>query len=113
MQGVVEVEFTVQHGIVASATALKKTSPILERAALENVHAWQFLPSTDGVWRTTFTFRLEDGEEEEMTNSRVEAQPPWRMTIIARAPKRPCNDCGSDIVGHPLIKPEARPSPDR
>jgi TonB family protein len=101
VQGVVEVEFNVLDGRVTSARIVRGASPILDRAALENVRTWQFIEGTSGIWKTIYTYKLEDDEVAEATNPRVEAHPPGHMTIIAKPTKPPCNDCGSDIEPRP------------
>jgi hypothetical protein len=105
LQGTVEVQVTVDKGVVVDAEVKRgtvevvpakqdaaggseeKLLPYLSLPSLDNVKSWQFSPEERGTFLVTYVYRIEGTETPLPENPRVEVDLP-RIVVTAR-PIRP------------------------
>jgi hypothetical protein len=101
VSGVVQVQVTVKNGQVTDTDATSG-NPLLASAAVDNIKTWKFGRDVSTTFTTTFIYRLERQETAEPSNPKLELELPKMATITAWPSKRPCHDCGSDILPKPV-----------
>lgn len=80
--GTVQVLVTVKDGKVTN-TEVKSGSPILARAALENIQTWRFYYLVNTTFTTKFVYQLETIKHLDPQNPKVELQLPLLVKITA------------------------------
>jgi TonB family protein len=80
--GTVEVQVTVKDGHVAK-TEVKSGPPVLTQATVENIQAWRFYPLVNATFTTKFIYKLEEKEQLDPQNPKVELQLPLLAKITA------------------------------
>jgi hypothetical protein len=107
VSGVVQVQVTVKNGEVAGTEAISG-NPLLSSAAIDNIKTWKFGKDVSTTFRTTFIYRLEKQETAEPSNPKLELELPKMAKITARPTRRPCHDCGSDMLPRPVTHSEPK-----
>lgn len=112
LTGTVEIQVTVENGVVADATlklgtvqsqvAAEKTRvnenqgrflPYLSLPSLANIKTWQFGPEERGTFIVKYVYRIEGEETSLPENPKVELHLPYLVTVTATPFKPTCSGC--------------------
>ena len=107
VSGVVQVQVTVKNGEV-TGTEATSGNPLLASAAIDSIKTWKFDKDISTTFTTTFIYRLEKQETAEPSNPKLELELPRVAKITAWPSKRPCHDCGSDILPKPVSHSDSK-----
>ena len=104
VSGVVVVRVTVSDGAVTGTQVLKSDAPLLVDNTVKNIRTWQFSPSTNVIFESTFTYNLETEEVSDPENPVVELHLPQAVRVTVHPTKLPCHDCGpgAEVIGKPI-----------
>jgi len=95
ISGVVEIQVTVERGVVVDAQLKSGSSPYLSSPSLANVKSWQFESEDRTAFLVTYVYKIEGGETRLPENPKIELDLPRVVKVTARPFKPSCSDCVS------------------
>ncbi len=93
--GVVEVTVTVRKGIVTKTETESSAHRGLVKAATQNIRTWKFATNANAVFKTTYTYEIDNEQVAAAENPRIELALPYSIKIIGKRVKPTCSDCGA------------------
>jgi hypothetical protein len=97
VNGMVEIQVTVERGAVVDAQVKSSSSPLLTTSAVANVKTWQFQSEDRTTFPVTYVYQTEGEQTPLPENPKIELDLPHLVKITARPFKSTCNDCTPQI----------------
>lgn len=95
ISGTVEIQVTVEGGVVVEAQLKSNGSPYLSNPSLANVKSWQFQVEDRATFLVTYMYRIQGPETKLPENPKIELDLPRVVKVSARPFKPSCSDCAS------------------